>query len=99
MIFLLEGTVTNPGGCKTIKGPSPNTPCVFPFEFKGIDYNQCTWEGDSIEGAWCSTKVDSKGKHVSGHGNWGNCGDGCPMTPKITTGRYKYNAFRQLIIC
>ena len=56
-------------------------PCIFPFEFKGIDHNQCIWDGDSENGAWCSTKVDSKGKHLSGYGNWGNCASECPFTP------------------
>lgn len=70
-------------------------PCIFPFEFKGIDHNQCIWDGDSENGAWCSTKVDRKGKHLSGHGSWGNCASECPFTPnpskntviQTTTGR------------
>ena len=67
-------------GCRTIKGPSPNLPCVFPFGFKGIDHNQCIWDGDSENGAWCSTKVDKNGKHISGDGNWGNCAPECPFS-------------------
>ena len=69
-------------GCVTVDGPSPNMPCIFPFEFKGIDHNQCIWDGDSENGAWCSTKVDTDGKHVSGNGNWGNCASKCPIAQK-----------------
>ena len=28
--------------------------------------------------SWCSTKVDSRGVHVGGNGNWGICADNCP---------------------
>ena len=65
----------------TISGPSPSMPCVFPFQFKGIDHNQCIWDGDSENGPWCSTNVDDDGKHISGEGNWGNCASECPFSP------------------
>ena len=32
---------------------------------------------------WCSTKVDSSGKHTKG--NWGNCGSNCPPIRRTTT--------------
>ena len=69
--------------CTTTKtGPAKHMPCVFPIQFKGIDHNQCTWDGDSEDGAWCSTKVDGDGKHIGGGGNWGNCGSKCPIPPQ-----------------
>jgi len=33
---------------------------------------------------WCSTKVDADGNHISGKGNWGNCGPECPMAGTLT---------------
>ena len=44
-----------------------------------MDYSECTWDGDSSGGAWCSTSVDITGTHVGG--NWGNCGPNCPIPP------------------
>jgi len=64
--------------CRTNGGPSSNAPCIFPFIFKGNTYNQCTLDGEDY---WCSTKVDSSGKHIGNQGNWGVCGQGCPGLP------------------
>ena len=66
------------GNCITNGGPSPYVPCIFPFTFDGITYNQCALDTD---GYWCSTKVDSSGEHIEGH--WGSCDENCP---KIGTG-------------
>ena len=63
--------------CNTIAGPRINENCVFPFVFLEKTYNKCTWEGDSSEGAWCSTKVDEFGTHIKGE--WGNCAEQCPV--------------------
>ena len=67
--------------CKTSGGPSANAPCVFPFKFRGEIHNECNWDGDSSNGAWCSTLIDDSGQHVGGKGNWGNCGSKCPIPP------------------
>ena len=67
--------------CKTIGGPSPNVPCIFPFKFRGEIHNDCNWDGDSSGGAWCSTLISDSGQHVGGKGNWGNCGPKCPIPP------------------
>jgi len=49
--------------------------CVFPFKYKGEIYNSCTSENDPDGFLWCSTKVDSEGKHL--RGNFGYCGPEC----------------------
>ena len=69
-------------GCKTTAdGPQVSTPCIFPFSFKGTEYNECIFEsGDDTP--WCSTKVDENGKHVSGKNNWGYCEESCPISGK-----------------
>ena len=53
-----------------------DTPCVFPFKFRGKVYNACTFDHTSQDNdikPWCSTKTDSDGNHVQG--NWGVCDD------------------------
>ena len=79
-------------GCKTIKGADANTLCIFPFRYKGKTYNTCTLKDarNTNNEAWCSTKVDRSGKHVSGKGKWGNCGQGCPF-PEILGREGKYS--------
>ena len=67
--------------CSTVSGPNPNAFCIFPFEFNGIAYHQCTTAGND-EGdinPWCSTLVDGSGEHVGEGDNWGNCGPDCPI--------------------
>ena len=64
--------------CKTVSGPAPNKPCVFPFRFKGVTYKTCTFEQSSTP--WCSTGVDKYGNHISNKGLYGNCDSRkCPM--------------------
>jgi len=58
--------------CKTTDGDR-DTPCVFPFKFKGTTYSICTKSKDPDNEAWCSTKVDTDGNHVTGKGKWGHC--------------------------
>ena len=59
-----------------------NQPCVFPFKFQEITYNNCTTADNDPDdtNAWCSTKVDEFGNHVprdfSGE-NWGVCETKC----------------------
>jgi len=65
--------------CKTTSGASVNKPCIFPFKYRGVEYNRCTLVDSSPDNkAWCSTEVDSTGNHVGGQGKWGNCGPACP---------------------
>jgi len=49
--------------------------CVFPFKYKDHIYNSCTTEHDPDGFLWCSTKVDSEGKHLQG--NFGYCDSEC----------------------
>ena len=62
-------------GCNTVSGPSANMPCIFPFRFRGVTYNECALDSD---GYWCSTAVDAAGDHIGGQGNWGICSQDCP---------------------
>ena len=55
-----------------------NVPCVFPFRHKSKTYMGCTTE-HAVDGlAWCSTKVDRSGSHVTGEAAWGPCHPSCP---------------------
>ena len=57
---------------------SSNTPCVFPFTHKNVTHVGCTLQ-HAVDGlAWCSTKVDTAGKHVTGQDAWGACSHNCP---------------------
>ena len=65
--------------CRTTTGADPNKPCVFPFKFRSVTYNNCTkvaTDPDDTK-AWCSTKIDEFGKHVGGKGKWGYCEPKC----------------------
>ena len=58
--------------------------CQFPFKLSGQTFFNCTDHQDPDGRLWCSTKVDSNGKHVGGEGNWGYCNliNGiCPKGP------------------
>jgi len=55
--------------CLTMSGSA----CIFPFRFRGQVYNSCTVTGDTAGKAWCSTKTDQHGNHVSSGGHWGYC--------------------------
>ena len=59
--------------CKTISGPEPNKPCVFPYIDNGIKHFECTSMFDNQP--WCSIEVDNNGNHVTGQ--WGYCDTEC----------------------
>ena len=69
--------------CVTDSGATAHQPCIFPFQFNGVLYNECTWTSAHLteHKPWCSTFVDESGHHVGGQGKWGNCGPGCPIPP------------------
>ena len=60
--------------CRTNGGAVPDAPCLFPFKYKGITYQECTL--DEYDIAFCPTKLDSEGNFIDGE--WGNCGYKCP---------------------
>jgi len=62
----------------TSDSKDPNTPCIFPFKFKGKIYNACPPDPEFPSRTWCSTKVDNRGKHVTGQGKYGFCEESCP---------------------
>ena len=45
-----------------LPGTAGGRPCVFPFKFKGVEYNACTYE--KSERLWCATQVDDDGVMV-----------------------------------
>ena len=66
------------------------TPCVLPFRHKNKTYVGCTREHAMDGLAWCSTKVDSEGQHVTGESAWGECElSSCPRDVTCRTLRVK----------
>ena len=63
-----------PQGCLTESGAEPGKLCVFPFNFKGTFYFECTTVENGDQ-PWCSVEVDSDGNHIGG--KWGNCSSNC----------------------
>ena len=63
----------------TYKGAG--TKCIFPFIYNGITLNSCTTIGEGDNRPWCSTKVDSRGRHDIISRNWGYCLPNCPFDP------------------
>jgi len=57
--------------------------CIFPFEYEGQTYNQCTTQGSENAQAWCATKVDSSGVVV--RNSWEDCHHSCPGTGEVLT--------------
>ena len=43
--------------------------------------NSCTTIGEGNNRPWCSTKVDSRGRHNSIGRDWGYCPPTCPFDP------------------
>ena len=70
--------------CHTNGGADPSAQCIFPFTFGGIEYFECTYNGnyENETKPWCSTKVDYMGNHIGNQGNWGYCGEDCPLPGK-----------------
>ena len=61
-------------GCKTTGGD----PCVFPFIYRGTEYNSCTTASMGVfsSGLWCSTETNDDNTY---NGKWGSCSDKeCP---------------------
>ena len=69
--------------CHTNGGADPSAPCIFPFIYDGM-HLKCTYNGNfgNETEPWCSTKVDDMGRHIENQGNWGYCGENCPLPGK-----------------
>jgi len=76
LIFLIILQRISPilgAACTTI---AKKEPCVFPFIYKGVEYDQCTKVFSTKKVAWCATEVDRTGKIIDGR--WGDCSESCP---------------------
>ena len=72
-LFILLPDWTRSESCVT----EANVPCVFPFRYRNKTHLGCTTE-DAVDGlAWCSTKVDEAGNHVTGQDEFGPCAATC----------------------
>ena len=67
------------GVCGQKCSTTNKTPCIFPFRHKNVTHVGCTLESSSSDNlAWCSTKVDQAGNHVTGQKAYGPCEETCP---------------------
>merc|ERR1719397_1030223 len=73
-------------GCVTVAGPGKGDQCQFPFIFSGKTRDGCITESDPSGLLWCSTKVDSEGRHVAGGEHWAHCHHSCPVDTREKTG-------------
>ena len=69
--------------CTTLSPDNPE-PCVFPFRYDGVDYNECT----SVDAAnpvnvWCATEVAREFNNTVIDGKWGDCSESCPGASKL----------------
>ena len=72
-------TGTTQDECFTVSGPGANKPCIFPFRYNGVFYNNCTLDSAEENKPWCSTLVDDNNNHVPGGGHYGDCGPKCSL--------------------
>ena len=65
----MKSSISTILGCVTKSGPSTGVPCVFPYIFEGITCPgpYCCNPSNAPLGAWCSTKVDDSGNHITGN--------------------------------
>ena len=60
-----------PATCRTVSGPDPGRPCMFPFIFEGEVHTGCVGAiYDDVNITWCDTRVDAT--LTTG---WGVCND------------------------
>ena len=57
--------------CRTINGPEADKLCIFPFNYNGKEYYECTTEGYE-DSYWCGTTYS-----VTDHAGWGFCSGPC----------------------
>lgn len=73
-----EDDCQEPAPCFTIgdTGVGEDVDCVFPFTYRGVQYDKCTTTNSDF--AWCSTQISSRGEHVKDQ--WGECAKSCETT-------------------
>ena len=59
-------------------GPEQNKPCVFPFQYQGKEYFECTMK-DNESTYWCGTTYS-----VTTDAGWGVCTSSCISDPGIS---------------
>jgi len=59
--------------------------CQLPFIFRGLERTGCIRDSDPAGLLWCSTRLDSQGRHVAGGGHWDHCQPGCPQHTQTNT--------------
>ena len=65
---------------ETATNDVPGRPCVFPFTWEEVTYNECVDDGRK---PWCATEVDTSG--VMEENNYGFCNEACPGVLTSTT--------------
>ena len=69
--------------CKTTPDSLDNfQPCVFPFKYKGVTYNECPQHSINKDRAWCPTELSNNGIFEEGSEYWGFCNENCPLLEK-----------------
>ena len=73
--------------------PELNKPCVFPFRYRGKEYNECTTEayGNIF---WCGTTY-----HVTfSESTWGNCSSSCLVAPGNSSAQISNESASKLLL-
>ena len=69
--------------CTTLSSSKPE-PCVFPFVYDGVEYNECTSVDAANPGnVWCATEVAPEYNNTVIDGRWGDCAESCPGASKF----------------
>ena len=97
--FLLSGQSEGISSCRTVGGPSQGKPCQFPFIFGGEERRGCISDTDPEQRLWCSTRVDTEGRHVAGGEHWAHCGPGCPVSVSAPGGPGVWSILQVSSVC
>ena len=65
----------------SVRPPSSDVSCIFPFKYLGKTYTECTFDDDTE--AWCATALDLFGNMVEG--KVARCGGDCNVAPPVTS--------------
>merc|ERR1712111_30942 len=70
-----------PQPCVTVD----DKPCIFPFTYRGLEYNTCTTDNSETSTPWCATAVSGNVEVIIN--NWGNCRTDVRSTCSVTPGQ------------